>query len=286
MAGPRVGACPDSWLLVSCLEPGEECSALANLPEAAHDVVIQSAVDFLWLWSGRRFGACPVVVRPCRDTCANYYTTYRGWGGLNRNLPYYEGFPGPLNPALIMGQWFNLGCGGCGDDVCSCSYVPTVTLRGPVSAVTEVLIDGEVLPQTSYRVDNFQHLVRTDGGDWPACQNQTAAPTEDNTFQVTYLMGTEVPAGGQLAASILACETAKLLCGDTTCQLPTNVSSVSRQGVTINVESVYSNMYATGTTGLFLVDRWLSSIMAADRMAPLRVASPDVPLARRTTWSV
>lgn len=282
MSGPRSEPC--NWGLLSCLDSQEgECPTLANMNPGIRSAVERAAISFLWNWSGRQFGTCPVVVRPCKDSCPQYYTTYRGWGGLNNNLPYYTGYPGPLNPALIAGEWFNLGCGGCGSDPCSCSYVPTVTLKGPVAAVTEVLIDGTVLPTDAYRVDNYQYLVRTDGGDWPACQNQTADPSEDNTFQVTYEQGVEVPSGGQLAAGILACEYGKLVCGDNSCRLPTNTSGVNRQGVSITFESVYQNMYALGTTGLFFVDQWLGSIRAADQRASLRVASPDLRAPRRTT---
>ena len=38
-----------------------------------------------------------------------------------------------------------------------------------VGSVTEVTIDGVLVPPSVYRVDNSTQLVRTDGGSWPSC---------------------------------------------------------------------------------------------------------------------
>jgi hypothetical protein len=55
--------------------------------------------------------------------------------------------------------------------------------------VTEVQVDGVVLPDGAYRVDAPGRLVRTDGGCWPDCQDMGAPAGADNTFFVTYRYG-------------------------------------------------------------------------------------------------
>lgn len=284
MAGMRVAPC--SWPLVHCGEAGGVCTALANLDAATEEAVIEAATSYLWNWTKRQFGTCPVTVRPCRETCPSYWTTYRGRGGPSMYLPWYSGGGGVLNPALINGQWFNLPCGGgCPADKCSCNYVPTVELAGPVASVSEVLINGTVLATSAYRVDNYRYLVRTDGEDWPTCQNmaQDPAVVGSDTFQVTYNIGVAVPAGGQIAAGVLACEFAKAVCGDNSCRLPERVRTVARQGISMELMDTFNSMYINGNTGLFLVDSWIASIMASNRHSAMRVASPDSRSVRRTT---
>jgi hypothetical protein len=107
--------------------------------------------------------------------------------------------------------------------------------------------------------------------------------TDDDTFEVTYNIGNEVPAGGQIAAAVLACEMAKAACGTSTCQLPQRLQMVVRQGVQTMLLDSYATLYQHGSTGLWLVDNWVASIMAAKRQAGMRVASPDTRAPRRTT---
>lgn len=288
MVSMRASTC--NWPLAHCGEGGPsddpQCSALAALQPEMRELVQQMAVDYLWNWTRRQFGTCPVTVRPCRDNCGDRNTTtYRGYGRVTTNLPWYEGFPGPLNPALIGGQWWNLPCGGgCPQDQCSCTYVPTVELAGPVASIDSVIVNGITLDPSQYRVDNFRWLVRTDGEDWPVCQDMTKNSLfEDDTFQVTYQIGVAVPAGGQVAAGKLACEFAKAACGNGKCELPQRLQQITRQQVTTMVLDNYSTMYQFGTTGIFIVDSWVASIMASNRQTGARIASPDVRSPRRTT---
>lgn len=281
MTSMRVEPC--SWPLAHCGEAAGQCTSLSALDPAVQDIITRAATSYLWNWTRRQFGTCPVTIRPCREQCGEG-STYRGRSGANTNLPWYEGW-GPLNPALIGGQWWNLGCGGsCNSDPCSCNYVPTVEMAGPVASVSAVWLDGVLLDPSTYRVDNFKYLVRTDGADWPVCQNQLGDPQADNdTFEVTYNIGIAVPAGGQLAAGHLACQMAKAACGNANCQLPQRLQMVTRQGVQSMLLDSYSTLYQFGTTGLWLVDNWVASIMASNRQAGMRVASPDTRAPRRTT---
>src|SRR3546814_13016319 len=84
----------------------------------------------------------------------------------------------------------------------------------PIASITQVQIDGEVLPSTAYRVDNGRFLVRQDGGRWPTCQNMNLADGAEDTWSITYVKGYAVPKGGQVAAGMLAVDLAKAACND------------------------------------------------------------------------
>lgn len=281
---PRTGPCEGGWPLGHCDEdtesPGvQKCAALANLDPVQAQLVEDAAVEYLWNWTGKRFGTCSVTIRPCQEACLGDMTTYRGWDTASARLPH---FGGQLSPALVGGQWFNFGCSGCGER-CSCSFVSEVALPQPVSTVTEVRLDGAVFPEASWRVDNNRYLVRTDGGQWPHCQDMTSDPaTDPDTFSVTYDIGTPAPAGGQVAAGVLACELAKAACGAAGCRLPQRVQSITRQGVTAAFLDTNADLWTNGATGLFAVDSWVASVNSPSRTGG-RIMSPDTRAVRRTT---
>lgn len=265
----------------------KQCTALTNLTPEEQARIESMAVDFLWRWSGRRFGLCNLTIRPCKKIDYEWLSTYTG-GDPNWIRMGIPGFRAPFMPYLFAGQWFNLGCGRCGDGACGCSRTPSISLPGPVDAITEVVIDGTVLDPAAYRVDNYRYLARTDGGEWPTCQDlsKPSAPGSadaEGTWQVSYQRGTAVPVGGEVAAGLLACELAKAMCGDSSCKLPQRVQSITRQGVTVAVLDTFDDI-DKGRTGIWLIDSWIASVTKAPQRS--RVYSPDVPRTkqRRQTW--
>lgn len=261
---------PCEWPLVEELA----CSALDDIEdEALRDALVTTATSLLWNWSGRVFGLCELTVRPCRKDCDP--STYQGYAGIPS--PQYANRP--FLPVLVDGEFLNLRCGrSCG--ACGCRVTPEIGLPGPVDSIVEVLVDGQVLDASAYRVDNRRWLVRTDGGEWPTCQDMTADPAVDEgTFEVTYRYGTPVPPAGQLAAAVLACEMAKAALGRE-CELPQRVQSVTREGVTVAILDSFEGLEA-GRTGIWLVDSFVTSVTNAPRRS--RVLSPDVQPARVRT---
>lgn len=125
------------WTANSC------CDALNNAEETIAQKCIDSAAEILWALSGRQFGCCELTVRPCRtddcDPCGN--------GNGTPWVPVKEG-----------GEWINVRCNTCKGG-CSCSEICDLYLPGPVCEITEVMIDGRVLPPTAYRVDNGNKLT-------------------------------------------------------------------------------------------------------------------------------
>lgn len=208
----------------------------------------QFATEIVWSLSGRQFGLCTVTLRPCRRDCFE-----PGWSAGWTRWPLDVTWP---QPALIAGHWFNLTCGGCGD-TCSCTAVSEVLLPAPVHRIVEVRIDGTPLVTGAYRVDDDRILIRTDGGEWPRCNDLTLADTEVGTWSVTAEFGLSVPEGGAWAVGELACQLILARAGSD-CRLPRSVTQLVRQGVTVQMPSII-DLLKQGVTGLYLVDQFIQT---------------------------
>lgn len=235
-----------------------DCDALDALEYGVGEQVRTAAVSYLWRWTGRRYGICPVSIRPCRTTHPRQ-STYRGRSTHLGTGWWWE-------PVRLAGRLHDLGCDECEDPA------TTIRLPGPVHAVTEVTIDGDVLDASAYRVDNRALLVRQDGEDWPHRQRLDRPAGDEDTWQVDYQRGIEVPDGGQLAAAVLACELAKAVRADKSCQLPQRVRSVTREGISTTILDAFDDI-TDGRTGIWLVDSWVASVRYAPKRAT--VYSPD-----------
>lgn len=245
-----------------------DCPAYEDLSDDLREYVEAMAVEYLWRWTGMQYGLCEVALRPCKQPC------FEGTG------TFYGG-RAPFQPYIHNGEWYNLGCGTCGDK-CGCDSTRALLLPGPVESIVEVMIDGEVLPDTSYRVDNRRRLVRLDGSEWPTCQQMDRPMTDTDTWQVTYMRGTPVPIGGQVAAAILACEFASSMT-DGECRLPQRVTNLTRQDVSMTFLDGFDDL-KEGHTGIWEIDSWVASVMHTPR--PSTVSSPDYSMSkgRVTTW--
>jgi hypothetical protein len=221
--------------------------------------------------SGRRFGVCPVTVRPCRRPCDGTLAPAFG--------PYYGA--GSFTPYLLDGAWIN-GCGSCTTD-CGCGQLCEVVLPGPVDSVLAVKLDGLIVPAADYLVYDHRALVRVDAGEcWPYCQDLAAPDSEPGTFAVTYGLGTPVPVAGLHAAGVYACELVKA-CADLPCRLPRRVTQITRQGVTYSLLDPMEFL-EQGMTGLYEVDAWIRAVNPAGLAHGARVYSPDRRPPRRQTW--
>ena len=211
------------------------CDALDSMATEGVAEMVDLASFLLWSATGKVYGPCPVSVLPC------------GQGLL---------------------------CGYCRESLrsCGCRRVPEIKLPGPVHSVIEVVIDGDVVDPFSYRIDDYQWLVRLDDGNWP----NRADPLDPDGFRVDYMLGAAPPSGAGLMTGILACELAKAVCNDDSCRLPRRVRIVTRQGVRIE--------WAPGQGfGLPDVDQWVEAANAP--IVAGAVYSPDFGPIRRTTWT-
>jgi hypothetical protein len=249
--GASFGPC-QAWEL-SCAEFPEGTSAALQATAA------MIATEVLWNRTKRQFGVCSVKLRPCRKEClpaGPWIPTTGGWYDFTG-----ASWPFP-QPALVGGAWMNIACGSCFGD-CSCSHISEVRLPYPVAAITEVKVDGVVLPSTAYRVDNFNLLVRLDGEDWPRCNDMNLEDTEIGTWSVTADYGQDVPELGKLAAGQLAVEIAKRCVNASGCLLPTGtVQEVTRQGVK-QVFFDAQTAFQGGMIGLYWADLFVKTFNPA-----------------------
>lgn len=215
--------------------------------------------------TGYRVGGCPVTVRPCREGCSwRTWQTYPVRGVASQGAPWF--------PVNFAGSWLNIGC-GCGGGGCSCSRVSEVRLHGPVGGITEVKVDGEILTaNVDYRLDSGGRLVRLGGVDWPLCQDLNLADTEDGTWSVTYTAGYPVDGLGAWVAGILAGEYVRACTGGE-CRLPTGVTQIVRDGVSMTIAP---GAFPENRTGIAEVDSWVARWNPAGLRGASVVMSPDV----------
>lgn len=189
-------------------------------------VAVQAASEILYQLSAQRFGLCNVKLRPCRKSCQGGFPWWSWWE--------YGSYP---QPYWWNGTWYNLACGSCPGDSCSCIGLSETELPGPVAGITEVKLNGVVLTAgVDYRVDDYRKLVSL-GDPWPYCQDLRLEDTEDNTWSVTAEYGEIVPVIGRMAVGELALEFVRYLLCDDACQLPFGVVDVSRQGISMTIQN-------------------------------------------------
>lgn len=242
------------------------CDGWAAIPAERRASALALATSYLWAATGRRYGVCPVTVRPSQNRRSEIlyqdFAVAPGQSGL--------GVAG--GPFLFGGRWFNAGCASacCGASACA------VVLRGPVASIDEVTVGDEVIPASAYRVDmtgGVYLLVRVDGECWPSCQDFTADEGEPGSFTVTYGHGIPLPLVLQIALAMLACEYTKALVGGP-CKLPSKMTRLSRQGVEVELEAPD----ATGeSTGIREVDQVVALLNPGGRTSPPMLFSPDLP---------
>ena len=217
----------------------------ASFPEATRTRAQKLAGRILWTLTGQVFGLCEVSgLRPC-------------WQPDDTIRTYGVGVSG--------------GRCGCASSDCRHVGADRVPLPGPVHEVTGVTIDGVTVDPGAYRVNQRRWLQRVDGGSWP-CDGSAV-------FVVDYVKGVPVPVDGQEMAGLLAVELARGMSGGA-CALPSGVTSVARQGISVELADM-REWFTNGVTGVEPVDLWIMAINPHKSKQPARITSPDRP---RVGW--
>lgn len=181
-----------------------------------------------------------------------------------------------LAPALGDGHHESWGVCGCWDLAPGSPYAHmdqprAVRLPRTPAAIVSVLEDGVPLASTAYRLARSGWLERIDGGLWDVCSGTTV---------ITYSFGEPPPRGGRAAAVTLGLELAKDANGISGCKLPKRTTSVTRQGVSIEMFDP-QDFLDKGGVGIISVDLWLKSVNPGARTQPATVWSPELEVARR-----
>lgn len=251
------------------------CDCWDGLDPQQQQAAIEYATTVLWAATGKQFGECPQTVRPCGRYCSD---------GGGAGWVWNDGLFSPWVPYIFNGVWRNCWCGD-GPGCCKCEPRCQVYLEGPVTSVSQVIVDGFLVDPSSYRVDDRKWLVRTDGECWTECQDYNVdsglGVFNANTLQVTYTRGEPVPAALLTAAGTLACEFAKA-CQGSACRLPGRLSTVARQGVQLTFQNV-DELIRNQLTGIPEVDQIILAYNPARLPRPMRIFSPDLPQTRAVT---
>lgn len=263
------------------LEP--ECFDVPdNTPPATVALWAKIATDLLWAMTGRRLGpSCAVTVRPCRKSCADFWSARlsfwpAGWNG-SPWIPYV-GTDGQMRNATLCGCVQDCHCG---PELCN------VLLPGPVYDIVSVDLDGVTLDPATYQTVGGNYLRRLTGNAadppvnecWPSCQDLSLPSGEPDTFTVTYRTGLALPELARMAVTqltahfIRGCEGGACGCGVGTRQ---NLSRLSRQGVDLEFADA-QQVFTDGRTGIELVDHFIRAFNPYGVAGQLRVLSPDAP---------
>ena len=234
------------------------CCPVETSSGALFDSAAEAASDLLFQLSGRQFaGECgPREVRPpCSDCWCGFQILSRGYviG------PWDYGYPLLLCDTCLTG--------------CSPSAVKLAGV--PVREVTEVTINGDVVPDDEYTLVNDRYLIRLDDHRWPIAQDLTLPTSEDHTFAITYTYGQDPPELGRMAAAELACQL-YAACGNLSeCALPLGTVRVIQQNVVVEKLAFTSWAFRNREwrTGLPLVDAFLQGY------------NPSVNKRRSTWWA-
>lgn len=253
---PEYGGCP--WPMDPACKTEEWNAYPADVK--ARGLALASAT--LERLTAHRVGECPITVRPCNP---------------HVEVATYAAYSGALYPngGAYIGMWDRCSTHA---SACDCGGSVYVALPMPVGRIDSVKVDGVEVPRSAYRLDNGRNLVRMDK-PWPVTQDLTKSDAEVGTFSVTYLNAYPVDSLGAYAVGVLAMEFAKM-CSGTKCRLPAGVTSISRQGLTMDIPS---GVFPDGMTGIREVDSFVALWNPNARQNASRVWSPDRPTMRMQT---
>jgi hypothetical protein len=230
---------PELWI-----EVGE----LDNPDDPYADYAAHSATYILWALSGRKYHGVSEIteqyVCPEYDIPANC-----SWVG-HRTYRTADGVFGYIQDGLNHQ-----------------SLHTRIRLRQqPVRKIVSLSLGGSAIPSGSYFLRNGSDLVVNTGTcNFSLCD----AP------EVTYKYGVAPPSAGKLAALDLANELVKGYNGEA-CELPSNVVSIQRQGVSIEMFDP-ADFLDRGRIGLYSVDLFIAVSNSAKANKPAKVFSPDKP---------
>jgi hypothetical protein len=146
-----------------------------------------------------------------------------------------------------------------------------IRLRGqPVVSITSVEDRNGVVDPSAYRLVNHSTLMSGDSPGWDVY----------NGITVTYMRGTKPPAAGRTAAITLAEQLILAIDDDSSCRLPTNVQSISRQGLDIQLIDPMQFL-EHGRVGLYEVDLFIAAANPNKARKRARVYSAQIPRGER-----
>lgn len=134
------------------------------------NLAIAYASEVLYAMSGRQFpGMCERIIYPGCTVDGSFFNQQRFYyydRAYQQDLDYQRNLNGNFN----NNSW--------GEDCCQSAVCAPdrLVLPGPIQSIVEIVIDGEVLPQSSYVVRGFNEVLRTDGKTFPKVNDIRRSP--------------------------------------------------------------------------------------------------------------
>lgn len=243
------------------VDPGCLEGEFADFPDETKARAVALATMTLRRLTANRVGGCPVTVRPCSQR--HQGDAWRGLQYATDGVPWF--------PALYSGVWINCAC----STPCGCNSGCEIQLPGIVGDLASVNVDGAELDLTKIKVLSSSKIVWQGGGEcpFPKRQDMSVPLGQPGTFAITYTPGYPVDGLGAWAAGILAVEFGKACSGTKGCRLPKNVTSITRQGVSM---SLVAGSFPNGVTGITEVDAWIELWNPNRLKRAASVWSPDM----------
>lgn len=222
-----------------------------NVSEAKRRQLQAAAIDLMFVQTGGRFTLCVDTFQPC-NVCEVCFQWYRGV---------------PL-PAFL---------GGSFDCTCAVRQMDLWSLcGGPITEIVSIKMhDGvteTVVPTSDYALVGGRYLRPYRGGAlmpvWPAQDLQIPYGSPlGHTWQIVVRHGVAPPPSVLLGTQDLACQL-MAYCVGAPCDLPSNAVAVTREGVTIKLE--------TGLQAIPTVKMALATYPMIFKRS--RMVDPSVPL--------
>ena len=241
---PAYGGCP--WPM----DPACKTDEWEEFAPEVQERALAFASSTLQRLSGYRVGNCPITVRPQPQD---------GYCGLWSDAGHWVALAIPASVGSSRRRLADRGA---------------VLLPAPIGRVDEVKVDGVVIDPMKYHMEG-RRLVwhSSEPNPFPMTQSLDLPDTEPGTFSVTYLNAYPVDSLGAYAVGILAIEFAKACTPGKKCRLPDSVTSIVRQGVSMEIRS---GTFPDGTTGIREVDAWIGLWNPGGLKQAAQVYSPDL----------
>ena len=221
---------------------------------------ISSSSECLYSLSGRKFpGVLTATVRP---TARHEQQVY----------------PEPMTISWPTYTWGVC----CGYPHRTCYAPMSIGLgRGPIVSIQSVTINGDVLDPINYIVEDQKWLTRVDCCGWPVCGCDSC----EEPFKVDFTFGEDPPQMGIDAATILSAEMYRAMTPTSSgCKLPTRLTSITRQGVTMAIIDPM-DFFTKGLTGNYQIDLFVMAFNPAKQLRKPIAFSPDmINTGKRQTW--
>lgn len=132
-----------------------------------------------------------------------------------------------------------------------------VRLPAPVGRIVEVEVGDAIIDPTMYEVrgNDLVWLGSVETIPWPAVPEMYAPLGAPNTFAVHYINGYEPDGNAAYAMGLMALEFARACTKGKKCSLPPGVTTIVRQGVTLEIPS---GAFPGGLTGIREIDGFIA----------------------------